>query len=99
MHQSASKCMQNELCKGIVHEIDKELVLITSKGVKINEIHLPLYGGTPCIVSYFVRWTFTKEQRKKIRESPKLVCFLGYPMKSVGCDVATTTQSPWGKIQ
>ena len=51
------------------------------------------------IVSYFVRWTFTKEQRKKIRESPKLVCFLGYPMKSVGCDVATTTQSPWGKIQ
>ena len=46
MHQNASKCMQNELCKGFVHEINKELVLITSKGAKINEIHLPLYGGT-----------------------------------------------------
>ena len=48
MHQNTSKCMQNELCKGFVHEINKELVLITSKGAKINEIHLPLYGGTPC---------------------------------------------------
>ena len=46
MHQSASKCVPNELCKGFVHEIIKELVLMTSKGAKINEIHLPLYGGT-----------------------------------------------------
>ena len=38
MHQSASKCVPNELCKGFVHEIIKELVLMTSKGAKINEI-------------------------------------------------------------
>ena len=48
MHQNTSKCMQNELCKGFVHEIIKELVFIKFKGAKINEIHLPLYGGTPC---------------------------------------------------
>ena len=48
MHQNASKCMQNELCKGFVHEIIKELVLITFKGAKIDEIHFPLYGGSPC---------------------------------------------------
>ena len=28
MHQSASKCMQNELCKCFVHEIIKEVVSI-----------------------------------------------------------------------
>ena len=28
MHQNTSKCMQNELCKGFVHEIIKELVFI-----------------------------------------------------------------------
>ena len=50
MHQNASKCMQNELCKCFVHEIIQNVILITSKGSKINEIHLPLYGGTPCIV-------------------------------------------------
>ena len=49
MHHDASKCMQNELCKCFVHEIIKKVVLITFKGAKINEIHLPLYGGTPCI--------------------------------------------------
>ena len=49
MHQNASKCMQNELCKGFVHEIIKEGVFITFKGVIIDETHLPLYGGTPCI--------------------------------------------------
>ena len=49
MHQNTSKCMQNELCKGFVHEIIKEMVFITFKGAKINEIHLPLYGGTPCM--------------------------------------------------
>ena len=41
--------MQNELCKGFVHKIIKEVHFITFKGAKINEIHLPLYGGTPCI--------------------------------------------------
>ena len=51
MHQNASKCMQNELCKCFVHEIIQNAILITSKGSKINEIHLPLYGGTPCIIS------------------------------------------------
>ena len=50
MHQNASKCMQNELCKCFVHEIIKKVVFITFKGAKIHEIHLPLYGGTPCIV-------------------------------------------------
>ena len=54
MHQNTSKCMQNELCKGFVHEIIKELVFITFKGAKINEIHFPLYGGTPCSM-FFVR--------------------------------------------
>ena len=49
MHQNASKCMHNELCKGFVHKIIKELVFITFKGAKINEIHFPLYGGTPCM--------------------------------------------------
>ena len=34
---------------GFVHEIIKELVLITFKGAKIDEIHFPLYGGSPCI--------------------------------------------------
>ena len=29
MHQNTSKCMQNELCKGFVHEIIKEVVFIT----------------------------------------------------------------------
>ena len=48
MHQNASKCMQNELCKCFVHEIIKKVVVITFTGAKINEIHLPLYGGTPC---------------------------------------------------
>ena len=50
MHQNASKWMQNEFCKGFVHEIIKQLVFITFKGAKINEIHLPLKGGTPCII-------------------------------------------------
>ena len=31
-----------------MHEIIKKVVLITFKGTKIHEIHLPLYGGTPC---------------------------------------------------
>ena len=48
VHQNASKCMQNELCKGFVHESIKELVLITFKGAKIDKIHFPLYGGSPC---------------------------------------------------
>ena len=54
MHQNASKCMQNELCKGFVHETIKELVLITFKGAKIDEIHFPLYGGSPCMYLYCI---------------------------------------------
>ena len=49
--QNASKCMQNELCKCFVHEIIQNVILITSKGSKIIEIHLPLYGGTPCTLT------------------------------------------------
>ena len=48
MYQNASKCMQNELCKCFVHEIIKKVVVITFTRAKINEIHLPLCGGTPC---------------------------------------------------
>ena len=48
MHQNTSKCMQNELCKGFVHEIIKEMFFTKFKGAKINEIHFPLYDGTPC---------------------------------------------------
>merc|ERR1712141_154940 len=36
------------MCKCFVHEIIKEVVLITFQGAKINEIHFPLYGGSPC---------------------------------------------------
>ena len=59
--------MQNELCKGFVHEIIKEGVFITFKGAIIDEIHLPLYGGTPCI-----NFTFTllgKKQSYKVKKS------------------------------
>ena len=56
MHQNASKCMQNELCKCFVHGIIQNVILITSKGSKIIEIHLPLYGGTPCIIKIFESW-------------------------------------------
>ena len=52
MHQNTSKCMQNELCKGFVHEIIKEMFFTKFKGAKINEIHLPLYGGTPCTIKF-----------------------------------------------
>ena len=52
MHHNASKCMQNELCKCFVHEMIKKVVLITFEGAKINEIHSPLYGGTPCTHAY-----------------------------------------------
>ena len=50
MHQNTSKCMQNELCKGFVHEIIKEVVFITFKEANIDEIHLPLCDGTPCLL-------------------------------------------------
>ena len=50
MHENASKCMQNELCKGFMHKIIQKVHFIIFKGAKINEIHLPLYGGTPCRV-------------------------------------------------
>ena len=49
MSQKASKCIQNELCKCFVHEIIKEVVFISYKRAKINEIHLTLCDGKPCI--------------------------------------------------
>ena len=52
--------MQTELCKGFVHESIKELVLITFKGAKIDEIHFPLYGGSPCMVSFDLHGGSTK---------------------------------------
>ena len=48
MHQDALECVQNDLSTCFVHEIIKEGVFITFKGAIIDEIHLPLYGGTPC---------------------------------------------------
>ena len=37
MHQNTSKCMQNELCKGFVHEIIKEMFLLNLKGPKLTK--------------------------------------------------------------
>ena len=48
MHQNASKCMQNELCKCFVHEIIKEVVFITLKQAKIDELLVALCDGRPC---------------------------------------------------
>ena len=39
MHQNASKCMQNELCKCFVHEIIKQVVFITYRLVKLTIFH------------------------------------------------------------
>ena len=49
MHQNASKCMQNELCKCFVHEIIKEVVFTTFKQAKIDELLVALCDGRPCI--------------------------------------------------
>ena len=40
--QNASKCIQNELSKCFVHEIIKEVVFITFKVAKIDELLLSL---------------------------------------------------------
>ena len=48
MHQNASKCVQNEMCKCFVHENIKKWVYIAFKGAKISKIHLPLCDGRPC---------------------------------------------------
>ena len=50
MHQYASKCMQNELCKCFMHEIIKEGVFIRFKGAKIKELLVALCDGRPCSV-------------------------------------------------
>ena len=48
MHQNASKCMQNELCKCFVYEIVKEVVFIAFKHTKIDELLVALCDGRPC---------------------------------------------------
>ena len=48
MYQNASKYIQNELCKCFVHEITKEVVFITFKVAKIDELLLSLRCGKPC---------------------------------------------------
>ena len=48
MHQYASKCMQNELCKCFVHKIIKEVDFITFKWAKIDELLVSLCDGRPC---------------------------------------------------
>ena len=50
MHQNASKCVQNEMCKCFVHENIKKWVYIAFKGAKISKIHLPLCDGRPCML-------------------------------------------------
>ena len=40
--------MQNELCKGFVHEIIKEVVFIRFKVAKIEELLVALCDGRPC---------------------------------------------------
>ena len=47
-HQNASKCMQNELCKCFVQENIKEVVFITFKWAKIDELLVSLCDGRPC---------------------------------------------------
>ena len=37
MHQNASECMQNELCRGFVHEMIKELFLLYLKWPKLTK--------------------------------------------------------------
>ena len=54
MHQNASKCMQNELCKCFVHEIIKEVVFITFKQAKIDELLVALCDGRPCRIMHKV---------------------------------------------
>ena len=49
MHQYVSKCIQNELCKCFVHEITIEVVFITFKVAKIDELLVSLCDGRPCI--------------------------------------------------
>ena len=49
MHQNTSKCMQNELCKGFVHEIINEVVFITFQKAKIYKLLVSLCDGRPCI--------------------------------------------------
>ena len=48
MHQNASKCMQNELCKCFVQENIKEMVFITFKKAEIEELLVSLCDGRPC---------------------------------------------------
>ena len=58
MHQNASKCMHNELCKCFVHEIIKEVVFITFKQAKIDELLVALCDGRPCM--YLLKFEFRK---------------------------------------
>ena len=53
MYQNASKCIQNELCKCFIHEITKDVVFITFKVTKIDELLLSLRFGRPCTI-YFI---------------------------------------------
>ena len=48
MHQNASECMQNELCKCFAHEIIKEMVFIIFKEAGIEELLVALCDGRPC---------------------------------------------------
>ena len=48
MHQNASECVQNEMCKCFVHENIKKWVYIAFKGAKISKILATLCDGRPC---------------------------------------------------
>ena len=47
MHQNASKCMQNEMCKCFVHENIKKWVYIAFKGAKISKLLFTICIRTP----------------------------------------------------
>ena len=49
MHQNASECVQNEMCKCFVHENIKKWVYIAFKGAKISKILATLCDGRPCM--------------------------------------------------
>ena len=54
MHQNASKCVQNEMCKCFVHENIKKWVYIAFKGAKISKLLFTICIRTPSITSKFL---------------------------------------------
>ena len=74
--------MQNELCKCFVHEIIKEVVFMTFKQAKINELLVALCDGRPCSLGFVFshKWPyfltnfnhFSEEVQQKKEEELRL---------------------------